>query len=140
MIRAILKFLKSEDGNVESALVIIPLMFLFLGSLQIMAIISTRNVEKSLAHDFAKSNAISLNLVNSPGSFLNTPPEFNFGLTPSLASESITSIKSNWIFDNLSLVTIRIRKKIPHIFPWLSKIASTDEIRVAGAAIVEEIP
>ena len=53
------KHLKREDGNVESALVIIPLMILFLIGAQIIAATNIRNADLALAQGDAASRAIS---------------------------------------------------------------------------------
>jgi len=49
---------RSEDGVVESALVIIPLTVLFLLSLQLMVAVNYRNIDKAVAQGQASSKAI----------------------------------------------------------------------------------
>jgi hypothetical protein len=51
--------LKREDGNVESALVIIPLMILFLIGAQIIAATNMRNADLAMAQGDAAARAIS---------------------------------------------------------------------------------
>ena len=53
------KHLKREDGNVESALVIIPLMILFLIGAQIIAATNMRNADLAMAQGDAAARAIS---------------------------------------------------------------------------------
>ena len=53
------KHLKREDGNVESALVIIPLMILFLIGAQIIAATNMRNADLAMAQGDAAAHAIS---------------------------------------------------------------------------------
>lgn len=53
------KHLNCEDGNVESALVIIPLMILFLIGAQIIAATNMRNVDLAMAQGDAAARAIS---------------------------------------------------------------------------------
>jgi hypothetical protein len=53
------KLAKSEDGNVESALVIIPLLILFIMGMQISIYSHARNFEKIRAQDSASTRAIS---------------------------------------------------------------------------------
>lgn len=51
--------LKQEEGNVESALVIIPLMILFLIGAQIIAATNMRNADLAMAQGDAAARAIS---------------------------------------------------------------------------------
>ena len=44
-----LRYLKKEDGNVESALVLIPMLILFLIGMQLIVATNIRNVEMALA-------------------------------------------------------------------------------------------
>ncbi|MFM1968425.1 MAG: hypothetical protein RL590_1282 [Actinomycetota bacterium] len=51
--------LAREDGNIESALVIIPLLILFLIGAQIIAAINLRNADLAMAQGDAAARAIS---------------------------------------------------------------------------------
>ena len=51
--------LRREEGNVESALVLIPMLFLFLIGAQIIAATNLRNADLALAQGDAASRAIS---------------------------------------------------------------------------------
>jgi hypothetical protein len=51
--------LLSEDGNVESALVLIPVIFLFLIGAQIIAVTNLRNADLAMAQGDAAKRAIS---------------------------------------------------------------------------------
>ncbi len=53
------KHLRREEGNVESALVIIPLMMLFLIGAQIIAATNMRNADLAMAQGDAAARAIS---------------------------------------------------------------------------------
>lgn len=53
------KHLRREEGNVESALVIIPLMILFLIGAQIIAATNMRNADLAMAQGDAAARAIS---------------------------------------------------------------------------------
>ncbi len=53
------KHLRREDGNVESALVIIPLMILFLIGAQIIAATNMRNADLAMAQGVAAARSIS---------------------------------------------------------------------------------
>ncbi len=51
--------LQREDGNVESALVLIPMLFLFLIGAQIIAATNLRNADLAMAQGDAANRAIS---------------------------------------------------------------------------------
>ena len=51
--------LRSEDGNVESALVLIPTLFLFLIGAQIIAATNLRNADLAMTQGDAANRAIS---------------------------------------------------------------------------------
>ena len=52
-------YLLREDGNVESALVLIPMLFLFLIGAQIIATTNLRNADLAMAQGDAAERAIS---------------------------------------------------------------------------------
>ena len=51
--------LQREDGNIESALVLIPMLFLFLIGAQIIAATNLRNADLAMAQGDAANRAIS---------------------------------------------------------------------------------
>jgi len=55
----IFQFLQKEDGNVESALVLIPMLILFLIGVQLIVATNIRNTEMALAQGDASARAIS---------------------------------------------------------------------------------
>ncbi len=55
----ILPYLQKEDGNVESALVLIPMLILFLIGVQLIVATNIRNTEMALAQGDASARAIS---------------------------------------------------------------------------------
>jgi hypothetical protein len=54
-----LQVLRKEDGNVESALVLIPMLILFLIGVQLIVATNIRNIEMALAQGDASAGAIS---------------------------------------------------------------------------------
>ena len=54
-----LKHLQKEDGNVESALVLIPMLILFLIGVQLIVATNVRNTQMALAQSEAAARAIS---------------------------------------------------------------------------------
>jgi hypothetical protein len=72
------KKLRSERGSVESALVVIPLMTLFLISFQLVLSISSRNIEASYAQSAATHNSITGRFDQGDVIIdLNSPDAFN---------------------------------------------------------------
>ena len=59
MFKRILSHFSREDGNVESALVLIPMLFLFLIGAQIIAATNLRNADLAMAQGDAANRAIS---------------------------------------------------------------------------------
>ena len=55
----LLQYLQKEDGNVESALVLIPMLILFLIGVQLIVATNIRNTEMALAQGEASARAIS---------------------------------------------------------------------------------
>ena len=55
----LLKILRQDRGNVESSLVLIPLIFLFLIAVELIVATNLRNSDFSLAQSDASSRAIS---------------------------------------------------------------------------------
>jgi len=72
------KTLRDERGSVESALVVIPLMTLFLISFQLVLTISSRNIEANYAQSAATNNSITGRFEKGDVIIdLNSPDEFN---------------------------------------------------------------
>ena len=108
------KKLKSERGSVESALVIIPLMTLFLISFQLVLSISSRNIEASYAQSAATHNSIT--------------GRFEKG-------DRIIDLQSPDAFNELRAVITTHNRNLPNLVPFLgSKDRAT---RVHGFSILE---
>ena len=107
----------NEKGNTESALVLIPLLTLFLVASQITIAIHGRNMTKISAQDGASTRAIS-------GNFDET--------------DTFLHIESPDHHQNLDLLISHKKRIRPHIMPGLESImGSKKEIDVTGVAIVE---
>jgi hypothetical protein len=59
MVSKLARFLRKDDGNVESALVLIPMLILFLIGTQLIAATNLRNVDLALVQGDAAARAIS---------------------------------------------------------------------------------
>lgn len=118
-ILSIRTFILNEKGNTESALVLIPLLTLFLVASQITIAIHGRNMTKISAQDGASTRAIS-------GNFDKT--------------DTFIHIKSPDPHQNLDLLISHKKRVLAHIMPGLENILrSKKKIDVTGVAIVENL-
>ncbi len=108
---------KDERGNVESSLVLIPLLFLFLIAVQLILAIGMRNADSLHVSDQASTRAIS-------GIFSESDRE--------------EKLKSPDRFSNLSILITTQSRKIPALVPGLTALLGRDlETDVQGIAIIE---
>jgi hypothetical protein len=115
--RNILKIIRDERGNVESSLVLIPLLFLFLVGIQLILAIGMRDADSLNASDQASTRAIS-------GNFSKMDKEEKL-LSPDR-------------FSNLSLLITTQSRKIPQLVPGLATLLGRDlETDARGIAIIE---
>jgi len=115
--KSFVKYLHSEDGNVESALVIVPLIALFLATLQLIATVNIRNVEMTSTQNRASSQAIW--------------QEIN-------QNDQAIKLDSGSPFEKLRLLIVKSEQEIPRIFPGISSLLGGKKIQVAGTAVIEE--
>ena len=112
--------IKDESGNIESAMVLIPLLFLFLCSIQLVSAIQIRNFDQNDVQSQASSRAIS-------GTFAET--------------DSILNISSSNSFEDQQLIIVSKRRDIPILIPGLSKVLGGKlQSDVKGIAVVESKP
>ena len=115
--RNILRIIRDERGNVESSLVLIPLLFLFLVGIQLILAIGMRDADSLKASDQASTRAIS-------GNFSQMDKEEKL-LSPDR-------------FSNLSLLITTQSRKIPQLVPGLAALLGRDlETDARGIAIIE---
>jgi hypothetical protein len=111
------KIWQDERGNVESSLALIPLLILFLTSLQLIVAVGYRNADTLQASDDASVRAIS-------GEF-------------SIEDTEITILSPDR-FSNISLLVTRYGRKIPELVPGLRAIIGRDfETNLNGIAVIE---
>lgn len=115
--KKLVKYLHSEDGNVESALVIVPLIALFLGTLQLIATVNFRNVDMTTTQNRASYQAI-WDQVN-PG-------------------DQEIKLASGSTFEKLRLIVVKAEREVPQIFPGISRLLGGKKIRTSGTAVIEE--
>ncbi len=108
---------KDERGNVESSLVLIPLLFLFLVGIQLILAIGMRDADSLAASDQASVRAIS-------GNFSQSDRE--------------QKLKSPDRFSNLSILISLQSRKIPQLVPGLASLLGRElETDGRGIAIIE---
>lgn len=113
-------FIKDESGNIESAMVLIPLLILFLCSIQLVTAIQIRNLDQSEVQSEASSRAIS-------GTFTEI--------------DSILDIPSSHPFEDQRLLIVSKRRNIPILIPGLSKaLGGRLQSDVKGVAVIESQP
>ena len=120
MLLSVVKLAKSankEDGNVESSLVIIPLLLLFLATLQIITTINFRNID--FANTQSQASLQSIHQIVEP-------------------RDHLISIDSGGFGDKLRLLVVRKEREIPPIFPGLAQLLNGRKLRTEGAAVYEE--
>jgi hypothetical protein len=115
--KKLFKYIHSEAGNIESALVMIPLLSLFLVTLQLIATVNYRNVDMTATQNQASTQAIWQE-INSDDQEIN------------LASGSS--------FEKLRLLIVKTEREIPQIFPGVSALLGGKKIRTTGTAVIEE--
>ncbi len=115
------KIRRDEDGVVESALVVIPLMALFLITAELIVAVNYRNLDLTYAQSAASTAAIS-SVVSS--------------------SDEVISFSSPHSFDELRLVVTHRTRLIPRLIPALPFLSGvgTPATEVTGVAVMERLP
>jgi hypothetical protein len=109
--------IKNERGNVESSLVLIPLLFLFLIGVQLILAIGMRDADSLAASDQASVRAIS-------GNFSQSDKE--------------RKLESPDRFSNLSILISAQSRKIPQLVPGLTALLGRElETDGRGIAVIE---
>ena len=109
--------IKDERGNVESSLVLIPLLFLFLIGIQLILAMGMRDADSLAASEQASTRAIL-------GNFSQSDRE--------------EKLKSPDRFSNLSLLITVQSRKIPQLVPGLVALLGRDlETDGRGIAVIE---
>ena len=115
--RNVWRAIKDDRGNVESSLVLIPLLFLFLIGIQLILAIGMRDADSLIASDQASTRAIS-------GNFSQSDRE--------------EKLKSPDRFSNLTLLITVQSRKIPQLVPGLAALLGRDlETDGRGIAVIE---
>lgn len=115
------RFWRDQEGVVESALVIIPLMALFLVTVELIVAVNYRNLDQTFAQSAASTEAISL-------------------VVPT--SDEVISFSSPHSFDELRLVVSHRSRLLPRLIPTLPflNMVETPSTNVSGVAVMERRP
>lgn len=113
--KVVSRFIEGERGNVESSLVVIPLIFLFLATMQIIVAINMKSIDHALVQSEATEQAIS-------------------GVV-----DVDATIHRIDLYNDIRLLVIRRVGEIPQLIPGLALLLGRKpEISMNGAAIIEE--
>ena len=115
----LLRKVRQESGNVESSLVLIPLVFLFLISVELIVTTNFRNSDFALAQSDASSRAIS-------------------GVVTS--SDQVIELSSPDSFTHMKLLITRRKHSLPQLVPGLvALLGGNAVVEVNGAAVMENL-
>jgi hypothetical protein len=110
---------RQEDGNVESSLVLIPLLILFLIAVEIIVATNLRNSDFALAQSDASSRAIS-------------------GIVTT--SDQVIELSSPDSFTYMKLLITRRKHSLPQLVPGLvALLGGNAVVEVNGAAVMENL-
>ena len=111
--------LRQDRGNVESSLVLIPLIFLFLIAVELVVATNLRNSDSSLAQSDASRRAISGVLTSS---------------------DQVIELNSPDSFTHMKLLITRRRHSLPQLVPGLvALLGGNAVVDVNGAAVMENL-
>jgi len=113
------KELQDESGSVESAMVLIPLLILFLVTMQIGISINFRNIDRTFAQSEASERAIS-------GQFAS--------------GDRMMEVNPFGTFNALGILITRKFSSIPILIPFIgSFINKSHRSEVTGIAVIENL-
>lgn len=117
--QSLLRKLSQESGNVESSLVLIPLVILFLIAVELIVATNLRNSDFALVQSDASSRAIS-------------------GVVTS--SDQVIELSSPDSFTHMKLLITRRKHSLPQLVPGLvALLGGNAVVEVNGAAVMESL-
>lgn len=113
------KGVQDESGSVESALVLIPLLILFLVTMQLGVAVNFRNIDRTFAQSEASERAIS-------GQFI--------------ATDRVMEVNPFGTFNTLGILITKKVSSIPILIPFIgSFINRGHRTEVTGIAVLENL-
>ena len=117
--RSLGEALKRDDGNVESAMVLIPLLVLFLIGIELIIATNLRNGDAAIAQGDASLRAISGEIYSS---------------------DEVIELDSANKFSHIRVLITHRRTRLPQLVPGLMALMGGSPVTdVKGAAIMETI-
>lgn len=115
------RFWRDQQGTVESTLVIIPLMALFLIAVELIVAVNYRNIDMTFAQSAASTRAITSEVSNT---------------------DEIISFSSPQSFDELRLIIAHHQRNLPRLIPNLPFLSGAEDrsTDVTGVAVMERQP
>ena len=118
--RSLKRFIASERGSAESAMVLIPLLFLFLCGAQLTSTVFIRNFEFAKVQSEASTRSISNELQSS---------------------DSVIEIDTPDRFQKLRLLVVRKQRDLPIMVPGLASfLGGSLKSEVTGISVMEVVP
>ena len=113
------KGVQDESGSVESALVLIPLLILFLVTMQLGVAVNFRNIDRTFAQSEASERAIS-------GQFI--------------ATDRVMEVNPFGTFNSLGILITRKVSSIPILIPFIGSLINRgSRTEVTGIAVLENL-
>jgi hypothetical protein len=113
------KGVQDESGSVESALVLIPLLILFLVTMQLGVAVNFRNIDRTFAQSEASERAIS-------GQFI--------------ATDRVMEVNPFGTFNSLGILITRKVSSIPILIPFIGNFINRGQrTEVTGIAVLENL-
>lgn len=113
------RFLRSERGNAESVLVLIPALLLFLCAAQITTVVFARNFDQVRVQSEASTRAISTQL---------------------LASDSVLEVATPNRFQKTQLLVVTKKRELPIFVPGIRSLLGGALLSEVVGVSVMEVP
>ena len=119
-LRLLRNYFSNESGNIESAMVIIPLLVLFLIGAQLIVATNMRTLDMAITQSHASERAITGVLY---------------------ASDEVIDLNSPDAFEKIRILVTHKSRAIPQLLPNLiAMINRSPRVEVSGIAVMEKLP
>jgi len=119
-IRIFRKYFSDERGNIESAMVIIPLLVLFLIGAQLIVTTNMRTLDMAITQSHASQQAITGVLY---------------------ASDEVIDLNSPDAFEKIRILVTHKNRTIPQLLPkFIALMSRNPQVDVSGIAVMEKLP
>lgn len=118
-LRLLRNYFSNESGNIESAMVIIPLLVLFLIGAQLIIATNMRTLDMAITQSHASERAITGVLY---------------------ASDEVIDLNSPDAFEKIRILVTHKSRAIPQLLPNLiAMISRSPRVEVSGIAVMENL-